>query len=94
MIGPMPTARPTFNYIVVAIDYFTKWAEAKSLTAISNKKVQEFVWESIICRFRIPYEIISDNGMQFDSDEFRDFCDDFGIKKNFSSVNHNFALVL
>ena len=84
----MPTARPTFNYIVVAIDYFTKWAEAKSLTAISNKKVQEFVWESIICRFRIPYEIVSDNGMQFNRNEFCTLCDNFGIKKSFSLVDH------
>ena len=49
LIGPMPTTRPTFKYVVVAVDYFTKWAEAKPLATISSKKVQEFVWESIIC---------------------------------------------
>ena len=47
------------KYAVVAVDYFTKWAEAKPLSTISSKKVQEFVWESIICRFEIPYEIVS-----------------------------------
>ena len=85
----MPTARPTFKYVVVVVNYFTKWAKAKPLATISSKKVQEFVWESIICRFRIPYEIVSNNGMQFDSNEFRAFCDDFEIKKSFSSVNHS-----
>ena len=55
---------------------------------ISNKKVQEFVWEPIICHFGIPHEIILDNGTQFDRNEFRAFCDDFGIKKSFSSVDH------
>ena len=84
----MPTARPVFKYAVVAVDYFTKWAEAKHLAVISNKKVQEFIWEHIICHFGIPHEIISDNGTQFDSNEFRDFYDDLGIKKSFSSVNH------
>ena len=49
LIGPMPMASPTFKYVVVAVDYFTKWAEAKPLTTISSKKVQEFIWESIIC---------------------------------------------
>ena len=88
LIGPMPTACPTFKYEVVVVNYFTKWAEAKPLATMSNKKVQEFVWESIICRFGIPYEIVPDNGMQFDSNEFCAFCDDFGIKKSFSSGDH------
>ena len=81
-------AHPAFKYAVVAVNYFTKWAEAKPLATISSKKVQEFVWESIICQFGIPYEIISDNRTQFDSKEFRAFCDNLGIKKNFSSVDH------
>ena len=34
------------------------------------------------------HEIVSNKGMQFNSNEFRDFCDDLGIKKSFSSVNH------
>ena len=63
LIDPMPIAHPTFKYAVVAVDYFTKWAEAKPLALISSKKVQEFIWESIICRFGIPHEIISDNRM-------------------------------
>ena len=88
LISPMPTTRLTFKYAMVAVNYFTKWAEAKPLALISNKKVQEFIWESIICRFRIPHEIVSDNGMQLDSNEFFDFCDDLRIKKGFFSVNH------
>ena len=63
LIGPIPTARLAFKYLVVVVNYFTKWVEAKPLAMISSKKVQEFVWESIIYRFGIPHEIISDNGM-------------------------------
>ena len=88
LICPMPTAGPTFKYAVVVVDYFTKWAEAKPLVVISSKKVQEFIWESIICGFGIPHEIVLDNGTQFDNNEFRDFCDDLRIKKSFSSVDH------
>ena len=43
MIGPMPKGCPVFKYVVVAVDYFTKWAEAKPLATISSKKIQEFV---------------------------------------------------
>ena len=81
-------AHPTFKYAVVAVDYFTKWAEAKPLATISSKKVQEFVWESIIFHFRIPHEIISDNGTQFDNNGFCALCDDFGIRKSLSLVYH------
>ena len=88
LLSPLPTARPTFKYVVVAVDYFTKWAEAKPLAMISSKKVQDFIWEAIICRYNIPQEIVSDNRMQFDSKEFREFYNELGIKKNFSSVNH------
>ena len=88
LIGPMPIARLVFKYAVVVVDYFTKWAEAKPLAVISSKKVQEFIWEHIICRFGIPHKIVSDNETQFDSNEFRDFSDDLGIKKSFSLVDH------
>ena len=67
LIGPMPTTRPAFKYAVVAVDYFTKCAAAKLLAVISSKKIQEFIWESIICHFGVPYEIVSDNRTQFDS---------------------------
>ena len=74
LIGLLPIARPAFKYTVIVVDYFTKWAEAKPLATISSKKVQSFLWEAIICQFGIPHEIISDNGTQFDSREFREFC--------------------
>ena len=88
LIGPLSTARPAFKYFVVAVNYFTKWAETKPLAMISSKKVQDFVWEAIIYRYAIPQEIISDNNTQFDNKEFREFYDKLGIKKSFSLVNH------
>ena len=43
LIGPLSTARLAFKYIVVIVDYFIKWAEAKPLLMISCKKVQDFI---------------------------------------------------
>ncbi|XP_063936084.1 uncharacterized protein LOC135147163 [Daucus carota subsp. sativus] len=73
---------------VVAIDYFNKWVEAEPLATISAKKIKDFVHKSIVCRYGIPYKLISDNGEQFDSKELRDFCEALGIKKDFSAVCH------
>ena len=72
----------------MAIDYFTKWAEAEALTIITEAKVQSFVWKNIVCRFGIPKTIILDNGKQFDNQVFRSFCLGLGIKNHFSSPGH------
>ena len=55
---------------------------------ITEARIQNFVWKNIICRLRIPLTIISDNGQQFDSQGFRDFCSGLGIKNQFSSPGH------
>ena len=46
------------------------------------------MWKNIVCRFGIPRTIISDNGLQFDSQGFQDFCLGLGIKNQFSSSGH------
>ena len=86
LIGALPTGKGGVRYAVVAIDYFTKWAEAEPLATITSKKVLDFVVKSIICRFGLPKKNVSDNGTQFDSDLFTKFCERHGIVKSFSSV--------
>ena len=62
LVGALPTRKGGVRYAVVAIDYFTKWAEAEPLATITSKKVLDFVVKSIICRFGLPKKIVSDNG--------------------------------
>ena len=70
------------------MDYFTKWAEAEPLKIITEQKVRNFVWHSIICRFGIPRALVSNNGKQFDNPKFRYFCAELGIKNYYSSPTH------
>ena len=88
IVGPLPQGKGQVKFLLVAIDYFTKWVEAEALSMITEAKIQNFVWKNIICRFGIPLTIISDNGRQFDSQAFRDFCSGLGIKNQFSSPGH------
>ena len=88
IVGPLPLGKGQVKFLLVAIDYFTKWVEAEALAMITEARIQNFVWKNIICRFGIPLMIISDNGRQFDSQGFRDFCSDLGIKNQFSSPGH------
>ena len=73
-MGPFPTAVRQLKFLVMGIDYFTKWVEAETLATITEKNVRNFVWRCIICRFDILRVFFSDNGRQFDNDSFRDFC--------------------
>ena len=87
-MGPFSMAMQQLKFLVVRIDYFTKWVEAKPLATITEKNVRIFVWKSIICLFGIPRALISNNGKQFDNDAFRDFCNQLAIKNLYSSLAH------
>ena len=88
IIGTLPLAKGGAKYAIVAVDYFTKWAEAEPLATITTKKVINFIVRNNICRFGLPHSIITDNGAQFDSAEFKNFCQRFHIHKKFSAVAH------
>lgn len=45
-----------------------------------EKKTTDFVWKNIICRYRIPCAIITDNGRQFDNHNFMEFCQNLGVE--------------
>ena len=70
---------------MVGIDYFTKWVEAESLANIRDVDTKRFIWKNIVTRFRVPYTVISDNGLQFDSKIFRRYCCDLGITNKYST---------
>ena len=67
IVGLLPQGKRQIKFLLVAIDYFTKWAEAEALSTITEAKVQNFVWKNIICQFGIPRTIILDNRRPFDS---------------------------
>ncbi|GKA29850.1 reverse transcriptase domain-containing protein [Tanacetum coccineum] len=76
------------KFLIVAIDYFTKWIEAKPVATITGNQVKIFVLDNIVCRFGLPREIISDNGKQFQGNPFKDWCEKLCIRQSFASVKH------
>ena len=87
-MGPFPIAIRQLKFLVVGIDYFTKWVEEEALATITEKNIQSFVWRNIICRYGIPKVLVSDNGKQFNNNAFRDFCLELGIKNHYLSPAH------
>nr|GEV76613.1 reverse transcriptase domain-containing protein [Tanacetum cinerariifolium] len=86
--GPFPEGPRKVKFLIVAMDYFTKWIEAKTVATITRGQVKKFVWDNIVCRFGIPGEIISGNGKQFADNPFKDWCDKLNITQRFASVKH------
>jgi hypothetical protein len=88
LLGPLPPAQGNLKYVVVAVEYFSKWIEAKLLTTLTSATVQKFFWQSIVCRFGVPKAITVDNGTQFDAETFKTFCSQIGTKIHFASMRH------
>ena len=85
IVGPFPKAAGNKKYLLVGIDYFTKWVEAEPLANIRDVDVKKFLWKNIVTRFRIPHTLILDNGIQFDSKSFRRYCCEMGITNRYST---------
>lgn len=65
ILGPFLPTSWRRKYLFVGMDYFTKWVEVEAMQTISEENVKQFIFRNIICRFRVPLQIITDNGVQF-----------------------------
>ena len=68
MVGPFKTGASGFTHLLVAVDKFTKWIEAKPIKNLGAGTAVSFIKE-LIFTYGVPHSIITDNGSNFDSDE-------------------------
>ncbi|XP_050916156.1 uncharacterized protein LOC127131270, partial [Lathyrus oleraceus] len=86
MIGAIePKASNGHRFILVAIDYFTKWVEAASYANVTKQVVARFLKKEIICRYGIPSRIITDNGTNLNNKTMKELCESFKIEHHNSS---------
>jgi hypothetical protein len=88
LLGPLPPAQGNLKYVVVAVEYFSKWIEAKPLAIITSATIQKFFWQNIVYLFGVPKAITVDNGTQFDAETFKAFYSQIDTKIHFASVRH------
>jgi transposase InsO family protein len=87
ILGPFPRAIGGYRFLFVAIDKFTKWPEATLVVNITQGAAVAFL-KSVVRRFGVPSRIITDNGTQFTSQIFQEYCEDIGTQLFFASVAH------
>nr|GEV42395.1 reverse transcriptase domain-containing protein [Tanacetum cinerariifolium] len=89
--GPFPESPSKVKFLIVSIDYFTKWIEARPVTTITGAQIKKFVWDNIVCSFGLLGEIISFNEKQFRDNPFKDWCEKLCIRQCFTSIKHSQA---
>ncbi|XP_012833285.1 PREDICTED: uncharacterized protein LOC105954155 [Erythranthe guttata] len=88
IVGPLPLAAGQRKFLIVAIDYFSKWVEAEALARITDSEVMKFIWQNICCRYGLPRDLVSDNGTQFNSARITKWCKGLGISQRYAAVAH------
>ena len=85
MVGPINPPSRGYIWILVATEYFTKWAEAVLLCKAARGVVANFIKENIIVRFGVPHRIISDNETPFVNSDVRKMLEFYQVKHHLSS---------
>ena len=78
MVGPLKKVPGGFTHLLVAVDKFTNWIEAKPITNIHSEEAVNFFLD-IIYQFGVPNCIIIDHGTNFTGKKFLDFSNGYGI---------------
>ena len=81
----MPKSSSGHEYILVAIEYFTKWVEVASYARLIAAKVATFIRSHIICRYGVLHKLISNRGVHFRG-EVDTLVHEYGIQHHRSSV--------
>ena len=87
MVGPLKGGSHKRKYLLVMVDKFTKWIEAKLVKMTKSGPVIDFI-SGLVHRYGVPHSIITDNGSNFTADEVKTWCAILGIKLDDASVYH------
>ncbi|GJT41932.1 reverse transcriptase domain-containing protein [Tanacetum coccineum] len=85
-MGPFPSSKGN-KYIIVAVDYLSKWVEAKALPINDARVVVKFL-KSLFARFGTPRAIISDRGTHFCNDQFAKVMSKYGVTHHLATAYH------
>jgi transposase InsO family protein len=85
LVRPLQKVLGGYTHLLVTVDKFSKWIEARPISKIKSEQVVLF-FTDIIHRFRVPNSIITDNDTQFTSRKFLEFYDDHHVCMDWSAV--------
>jgi transposase InsO family protein len=87
IVGPPRKALGGYRHLLVAVDKFSKWIEARPITNLISEQIVSF-FTDMIHRFGVPNSIITDNDSQFTGKKFLEFCDNRHIHVDWAAIAH------
>lgn len=87
-IGPFPRSKQGFLYLFVVVDAFSKFVRIHPMRSATAKGVIRFLERDIFLLFGVPDKIVSDNGSQFVSREYRSFLESYRVQATYVSRYH------
>lgn len=88
IMGPFPVTARQKRFLLVIVDYFTRWIEVFPMRTTTSTNVAEILINEIFARYGLPRYILSDNGPQFVSNLFQEFCRIMTIKRKLTTNYH------
>ncbi|POS82770.1 hypothetical protein EPUL_005785, partial [Erysiphe pulchra] len=86
--GPFPVTENGNKFILVVMDYFSKWVEAYALPNQEAVTIADVIVKELVSRFGVPNELHSDQGRNFESALFSRMCQTLGIRKTRTTALH------
>lgn len=87
-ITELPLSHKDNRYVLVVMDYFTKYMNLYALPDQTATTVAKCLFEDYICRHGVPRSLHTDQGRQFDSDLIKELCRFLGVRKTRTSAYH------
>ena len=88
IMGPFPITQRQKQFLLVVVDYFTRWVEIFPLRTTTANVIANVITNEVFCRYGMPTFILSDNGPQFIAELFAETCRTLGIRQKFTATYH------
>ncbi len=88
LMGPLPRSPERNEYLLVVVDYYTRWVELTPLRTATAQTVARFLRKDIFTRWGVPDYILSDRGPQFVSSVFQELCEQWTVTPKLTTAYH------
>ncbi len=89
IVRSLPIIREGNRYIIIAINYFTKWLEVRTIKVANTEIIATFIYEEIICWFELSRVLQNDQEMHFVNKVIQKLIKRFRVRHSLSLPYHS-----